>query len=201
MRFSGRGALAACVATVAIAGCGTTATRAPATGASPIRASRVSNAPLGSSVPVCKSFQLTVELVHVQGAMSGEYGEFHIANRSSQSCSMYGYPGVELLDRNGQPLPTTLRDGPVALTQRDQQQVPEEVVLVPGSAGGFEMRWSYPGSAPCDGPGVVPDKLAVTPPGATNPVLVSATPTTGFHGVDACSGEVNVSPVFGPPQG
>jgi len=48
------------------------------------------------------------------GATNGDAGVGNLAlmyrlhNRSAQACTLYGYPGIQLLDANRRPLPTRL---------------------------------------------------------------------------------------------
>lgn len=76
----------------------TTATTAPAS------ASSTPTAPPGP--PPCLSSDLALSFLGQQGATGrGELG-FALRNISGSSCHTYGYPGIQFLDRAGQPLPT-----------------------------------------------------------------------------------------------
>lgn len=56
--------------------------------------------------PPCTSSDLALSFLGQQGATGrGELG-FALRNISGASCHTYGYPGIQFLDRDGQPLPT-----------------------------------------------------------------------------------------------
>jgi hypothetical protein len=71
-----------------------------------------------------------------QGATGhGELG-FALRNTGSQTCSTYGYPGVQFLDKSGQPLPTI----PTHTTQDFFGTLPETPLTVaPGSSVSFRL--------------------------------------------------------------
>lgn len=81
----------------------TTSTPSTATTA-PAPAGSTPTAPPGSSP--CLSSDLALSFLGQQGATGrGELG-FALRNISGSSCHTYGYPGIQFLDRDGQPLPT-----------------------------------------------------------------------------------------------
>jgi hypothetical protein len=71
-----------------------------------------------------------------QGATGhGELG-FALHNTSSQSCSTYGYPGVQFLDKAGRPLPTT----PIHTTQDFFGSLPKlPLTVAPGATVSFRL--------------------------------------------------------------
>ncbi|HEY1511008.1 MAG TPA: DUF4232 domain-containing protein [Solirubrobacteraceae bacterium] len=81
----------------------TTSTPTTATTA-PTPASSTPTAPPGPAP--CTSSDLALSFLGQQGATGrGELG-FALRNISGSSCHTYGYPGIQFLDRAGQPLPT-----------------------------------------------------------------------------------------------
>ena len=109
---------------------------------------------------------------------------FH--NRSMRACSLYGYPGFQLLDARGKALPTHA----VWATGYFFAALPKHsVTLVPEGKAYFVIEWTHvptPGQACPTARG-----LRVTPPNAFTSIQVSG----GSISIDACGGIVTSTPV------
>jgi uncharacterized protein DUF4232 len=144
--------------------------------------------------------ELTFEAA--QGAGGTEYGFFRVRNRTSEACSLRGFPEIQLLDDRAARMVARVEAGPPSPSQKNRDLVPEPVTLTPGAEGGFDLLWVFPGvGARCEGPGVIPDRLAIRLPGSEDRVSLPAQPAHGAHGIDACKGVIYVTPVYGPPMG
>jgi Protein of unknown function (DUF4232) len=111
----------------------TTSTASTATTA-PAPASSTPTAPPGP--PPCRSSDLALSFLGQQGATGrGEVG-FALRNISGSSCHTYGYPGIQFLDRAGQPLPTLS-----TRTTRDYfGNAPVQALLIePGNSVSFRL--------------------------------------------------------------
>jgi Protein of unknown function (DUF4232) len=86
--------------------------------------------------PPCHAAGMTLSFLGGQGATGhGELG-FALRNTGGQTCSTYGYPGVQFLDKSGQPLPTV----PSHTTQDFFGTLPETALTVPpGSSVSFRL--------------------------------------------------------------
>jgi len=62
--------------------------------------------PVPPQPTACRTAQLQLRTGRVEGAMGHQYISFAFQNRSSEACTMFGFPGVQLLDAHSSPLPT-----------------------------------------------------------------------------------------------
>jgi hypothetical protein len=159
------------VAGVMIAGCGSsktppTTTTAPTTTIAPTTTS-TTVAPTTTATPAtktCLPAQLTVLAGPSEGA-AGTIGRvYQLQNSSSATCSLFGYPGLGLLDGSSKPLPTTVVRQPGATEAA--------VTLTPGGSAYFTATWpdatGYNG-ATCP----TSAALEITPPNDTTQVVVN----------------------------
>src|SRR5487761_1400859 len=116
----------------------------------------------------CDTPDLEMQLVNVGVAMGNVGGFIEVRNKSSHNCDLYGYAGIQLLDAQGRPLPTT------ALWSTDSYihgHVNEIVVGLPAGTAGLTSDRQVPGHGyiplswsdvqkPCS----VASKLRVIPP-------------------------------------
>ncbi len=119
------------------------------------------------------------------GAAGSRGGAFGLTNRGTVTCTLFGYPGMQLLGANGQPLPTTVIRGQYEVVDA----VPEQTVtLAPGAQARFYFMYSdtlgggYPAVCP------TASTVEVTPPGAYNHLVVATN-------IAPCEGHIWVSPV------
>lgn len=141
-----------------------------------------------------------MQLVNVGVAMGNVGGFIEVRNKSSHNCDLYGYAGIQLLDAQGRPLPTT------ALWSTDSYihgHVNEIVVGLPAGTAGLTSDRQVPGHGyiplswsdvqkPCS----VASKLRVIPPDAFQAIVISVSQPVGSSGwFDFCAnGTVIVSP-------
>jgi hypothetical protein len=147
---------------------------------------------VSASWPQCRQAQLTTTATG-EGAGLGHVGVlFTVRNTSSASCRLEGYPGLQLLDSNGRPLPTTVMRA-VSGAYLFPAVVPHTVALAPGAAGSFDLQYyDSPVGAAASQP------YATACPAATQ-VEVTMPNSAGHSVVPAsmapCEGQVIVSPV------
>ncbi len=151
----------------------TTATAAPAA---------TSGSSTGSaSVPRCLTSQLSFRF-----STNGAAGSIHIngdlTNRSQRSCSLYGYPGLGLLDKRGASLASTVLRSPSVVVPAVAKRL---VVLRPSGTARFYAGYSDVDPQPCRSAA----QLEVTPPNAYRHLTVPAA-------IAPCGGIIHVSPVF-----
>ena len=119
------------------------------------------------------------------GAAGSQGGAFGLTNRGTVTCTLLGYPGMQLLDANGQPLPTTVIRGHYEVVDT----VPEQTAtLAPGAQARFYYMYSdtLGGGNPTACP--TASTVEITPPGAYNHLTVATS-------IAACEGHIWVSPV------
>ena len=87
----------------------------------------------------CLAGQLAVEIGPANGA-AGSVGYTNaFKNVSGSTCSLYGYPGLQMLNASGQPIPTDV----IRATSVTVPYVPEKLVtLAPGAKADFDMGFA-----------------------------------------------------------
>ena len=80
-----------------------------------------------ASVPRCATASFGVWVGTTTGAAGSRTAEFGFTNNSSKTCSLYGYPRVEMLTKSGKNLSTTDEQAPGAMGVQEKT-----VVLAPG---------------------------------------------------------------------
>lgn len=142
----------------------------------------------------CLSVQLKVRLGRA-GAALGHIGQVvSFKNTSATTCTLHGYPGLQMLNAAGHPIATQALRG-IAYTV---PSVPERVVtLTPGAEASFDLGYD-------DSTGYENDKcpvsarVEITPPNAYKPITVSwrIQPYGGGSVTHVRCGQITVSPVF-----
>ena len=145
----------------------------------------------------CHSSQLRVKLGPA-GAALGHIGQLvSFENASATRCTLYGYPGLQMLAANGRPIHTQVLRG-VAYTV---PSVPERLVsLAPDHEASFDLGYD-------DGTGYGNEscptsaRVEVTPPNAYTPITVvwRMQPYGGGTIQHLRCGQITVSPVFAAP--
>jgi hypothetical protein len=133
--------------------------------------------PTGAPAPVpptgpdrCHTADLAGRLRELDSAAGSRYSAVVLTNRSSSSCRVYGYGGVQLLDAARHPLPTH--------QVRDRTRPPRLVLLRPGASASSLLHWgaisdeTESQTAQCQ---PTPAYLLVTPPDETQPITVAWT--------------------------
>ncbi|WP_276962791.1 DUF4232 domain-containing protein [Ferrimicrobium acidiphilum] len=137
----------------------------------------------------CRSANLVAHMVSTQGAAGSIIRTYTLVNTGSSSCTLYGYPGLQLLGASGQKLPTEVLRTPAAEAT---------VKLAHDASAAFSLKYADStgyGSESCPSSA----SLEITPPNAYHSLTV-----TGAAGViDAFGGTtqalkcgiLNVEPV------
>lgn len=142
-------------------------------------------------VPNCQPNQLTLTMLTV-GAAAGHLGQMgKFTNASKTTCTLYGFPGAQMLDAQHNPLPTKALWQTSAYMYSNQQK--QLVKLAPGAAAYFAVTWSdvtvgSETSCPTSA------YLSVTPPNDFS-VLTVADQITACGG-----GSLEISPVEPKPM-
>jgi hypothetical protein len=171
-------ALAAALAEL-LAACGTSATSAA-------HATATASATTAAAVPVCQAAQL-VAAVTDRGAASGHIRtDVSLRNTALQTCSLDGYPALQLLDASGSALPIHVTDATLAYVFSNLN--PAVVMLTPGSSAYFVLQWSeVDGTGACASPEAA-EALRIIPPSTSAAVTVAV----ALH---PCDGNLITSPI------
>jgi Protein of unknown function (DUF4232) len=129
------------------------------------------SAPVPPTKPIgpdrCHTADLTAALHNLDPAAGSRYARVVLTNRTSSTCRVYGYGGVQLLDAARHSLPTH--------QVRYRGTPPHLVLLQPGASVSSLLHWSpLPDgtenqTGPCQ---PTPTYLLVTPPDETQPITV-----------------------------
>jgi hypothetical protein len=138
----------------------------------------------GAAAPIahCKTAQLALKLVDVQGATSHRYLDFSLRNNGAASCSLKGYPGATLLDKHHKAINVTVHHAtgfPV-----------KKVILKPGKRAYF--TFSYVVSGPCLPYHFSAYGVRFRPPGGSGGLVYSS------GRLDICAPSVGGHPVVYP---
>jgi hypothetical protein len=130
----------------------------------------------GAAVPACIAGDLGawVAVTQGNGAAGSIFYPLQFTNLSAHACTMYGFPGVSAVDRNGNQLGSPAGWDPVIPAR--------SVVLAPGTTAHTLLQWSD--AAVTTAPGCYPTfstfELRVYPPGQYSA-------TYAAFGLEACS--------------
>ncbi len=201
--------LALAALTLAVAGCssshsgsraGSTSSTAPTTAASTPATSSgapASTAPASTAVPAakgCLAGQLAVQVGAANGAAGSVGYTNSFENASGSTCTLFGYPGMQMLDASGHPLPTHVIRG----TSVTVPYVAEKLVtLAPGGKAYFHMGFAAStgyGNAQCP----TSARVEFTPPNDFQSLTVplAIRPYGGPTIAQLNCGEITVSPVY-----
>lgn len=115
----------------------------------------------------CTSAALAGSVESMDAAAGTRYVTLIVRNKSNQTCTLWGFGGLTLLDIKKQPLPTT--------ANRDLDPQPALVTLGPGKEAGKLLHWAVnaAGDEPADGPcETAAASINVLPPDETTPLRV-----------------------------
>lgn len=136
-----------------------------------------------ASASPCGNYQLLIHRVRSSGA-AGHLGRmYRIHNFLAHPCTLRGYPGLVLLDRNFFSLPTHVTRGLAFLPGKN---APVTVTLSGNHDAYFVLEWARvpsPGQSCPNAP-----YMLLTPPNDHLPVAA-------YAGIDACGGNMTTSPV------
>jgi Protein of unknown function (DUF4232) len=136
-----------------------------------------------AAVQRCVLGDLKITAGRSSGAAGSIGGIFILENTSAKTCTLEGYPGMQMLDAKGNPITTHVIRGSSVVVPA----IPVTLVKVaPGVRVSF--RWGY--SDVSSGPGLCPTSTSVeiTPPNDYNHVTLAAA-------MSPCGGKITVSPV------
>jgi hypothetical protein len=135
----------------------------------------------------CQPSQLNITLSGSEGAAGTIELTFSLTNTSASLCTMFGYPGMQLLSASGASEPTSvIRGGGLAF----ENVTPASVSLANGQAAYFNVGYSdvVTGTTAC----TVSKQVEITPPNDTAHAVVPVS-----NQIQACNaGELHVSAVF-----
>ncbi len=167
--------------TTAVSGAAPT-TAAPSTTAVPPTSAAGAGA-VGGSPGRCRSSALRASAYSLNGATGSVGSAIGLTNVGGGPCTLYGYPGLQLLGPAGGLLPTqVIRGSYVTVPALPAQAVP----LAPGDQAHFYYGYSEVGgeSGACQ----VSSQVEVTPPNDFHYLVISLA-------IQPCGGNVWVSPV------
>ncbi len=163
-------------------------------GPHPGQTATLSSACSGASQPPgrCRTSALSAQPFALAGggAAGSQGGAIGLTNHGSVTCTLFGYPGMQLLGTDGHPLPG--EPLPTTVIRRQYEvvdAVPEQTVtLSPGAQARF--YYMYSDTLGGGSPAVCPTASAIdiTPPGAYNQLTV-------VTDIAPCEGHIWVSPV------
>lgn len=146
-----------------------------------VSSSRPSTSSQSGAVPRCRVTQLAAGFTS-DGAAGSVALHFTLTNGSNTTCSLYGYPGLGLLDPSGHALSTTVLRSPSVVVPQIAERL---VVIHAGGQAHFDAGYSDVDPQPC----LKAATLEVTPPNAYSHLEIAAA-------VAPCGGVIHVSPVF-----
>ncbi len=133
----------------------------------------------------CHTAGLTLSLDGVDAGAGNRVGTFRLTNVLDVSCTFDGYPGAELRDSAGNPLPTNVDWGGGWMSS---EPPPAPLLVPPGDSAIFLVHWEV---IPVGNETTCPlaMQLAVTPPDEYVPLLLSTQ-------IQACGGgHLDVGPI------
>ncbi|MGH2410302.1 MAG: DUF4232 domain-containing protein [Chloroflexota bacterium] len=140
------------------------------------------------AVPRCSNIQLLIRPYGSNGAAGTIVITYRIHDLWNGVCSLYGYPGLELLDRNFQSLPTHLTRGGIIAGG-----IPVRYVQVSKGHDAY-FALSYNDVTIDNFPCYSAPYLMITPPNDNLPVVT-------YSKIGApCAGRITVAPVMPTPQ-
>ena len=167
----------------------TTTSTAPATTTTGSPASTTTTA--GSTV--CLASALKMAATNGSGAAGTIEMAVTMANQGSASCTLNGYPGMQLLDASGADLPTTvIRGGGPMFADAAANQAPAQVVLAPGAVAKFSFSYE---DVPVGNETSCPTSTSseITPPNDYSYAVIALA-------IAPCGGgTIHVSPVYPNP--
>jgi Protein of unknown function (DUF4232) len=149
-----------------------------------------------ASTKPCLSTQLSVVRGHLGVAMGSIGSENGFKNISSVTCSLRGYPKLQMVDGAGRAIATHVMDG----TSVTVSFVPvKTVILKPGAEAIFDLGYTDAtgyGTASCP----TSAQVEITPPNTSQPItVVWQLQAYGGSAIALRCGVITVSPVYAPP--
>jgi hypothetical protein len=158
-----------------------------------LHTSRAEAAHAAPAAQTCPNFQLLLTAQASQGAAGHVAIIYRIHNLSGRTCTLYGYPGIQLLDRRFQTLRTTVHRGGSLV-----RSIPLRLVRL-GAHGNAYFTLVYSdvpvNNRPCQAAAAY---VMIWAPNAFLPVVTYAAPHGGT--INSCTGDLTVSPVTAVPR-
>ncbi|HEX3723372.1 MAG TPA: DUF4232 domain-containing protein [Nitrolancea sp.] len=140
----------------------------------------------GLMAGTCQPWQLSLTPGAGNAATGHREYIYTFQNVSQVPCTLYGYPGMQMYDATGAPLPTTVIRGG-AFEFRDV--TPQTVMMAPGAQSSFAIGFTViPSGSETQSSCPESSRLLVTPPNDYSQLGLAAS-------LDPCGGMINVSPV------
>lgn len=113
----------------------------------------------------CHTTMLAASFANPDAGAGQRSVDLVLRNTGSQTCDLFGYPGMQLLDSDGRAVPTTI--------QRTADPLPKLVTLAPGAQVVSTLAWTVINSGgegnPCE---PTADHAQVTPPDEQTQLVV-----------------------------
>jgi hypothetical protein len=154
----------------------------PSTTTASVASTQTTTTTTATTPPRCTVSQLSVRQTSSNGAAGSIGLTYAFTNISGSTCSLFGYPGMLMLNASGKPLPTTVVRAPSVVVPAVSEHT---VVLAPNAIASFYAGYSDVSASSCP----QASRLEVTPPNAYDHLVISTS-------IAPCRGRINVSPVF-----
>ncbi len=170
----------------------TPATTPPSTTTSSAGATTSGPTSTTAGVTTCPASQLQLTLTDANGAAGQQEDTVVMTNTGTITCTLVGYPGMQLYDASGAAIPTTVVRGQQTFAVAAANQPVNLVTLSPGQAGAYTLHYEdVPVGAETSCP--ISSTAQVTPPNDVDTVPVDLR-------IAPCNnGTVHVSPVYPSP--
>lgn len=173
--------IAGCALPAAPTGSSPTATTSPVTAGSPAPSTSDTKGEATSTAPArpaprpteqidrCHTSMLAASFENPDAGAGQRDVTLVLRNISAQPCNVFGYPGMQLQEADGRPVPTTV--------ERNPDPTPKLITLAPGGSAVSTLRWTAinspnePGN-PCE---PTANLAEVTPPDERDPLTVDWT--------------------------
>lgn len=138
-----------------------------------------------AALPACQTAQLSISVEATDAATGHISDQFRIHNRSYAACTLFGFPGAQLLDAAYRPVYTRLTWGPGYAAR------PRRLVTLAARGNAYVvLDWVHFSST--GGPCPTTPYLLITPPNTSRSLTVT-------DAIDTCGGRLTASPVEPTP--
>lgn len=124
--------------------------------------------PAKPKIDRCHTSQLAGSLENGDAGAGQRYVDLVLRNKSGETCTLYGYGGLQLIGADGSQVPTKLT--------REPKPAPATVRLAPGASARSTLHWTAvpaddePQDHACE---PTPARVQVIPPDETDPLMVN----------------------------
>lgn len=116
----------------------------------------------------CRNGALSVRHVTEDAAMGGHNTiDYAFKNKSQSSCTLFGYPRFELLDKSGKVRPRGRAINSRQLPGEETKLTPQLVTIQPGEEAAFRVYYNSGGAGYMGKPCPVSPKVRIEAPGTT----------------------------------